>query len=217
MRAKLTLLASVRLLALLGAGAMAGDGDGILAAIDQGREAFQAGKDQEAIAKLQKAIGLIQARAIQALGKFLPARDAAQWDAGEVESQAGNWGSGETAFQWSQVTRSYTKKGVDDGPQVSVMISNSPGMIEAQGAILQMLKDPAMRAMITQAQEGQKVEVVEDGAWLGMITTSEHTCTLLAMHGKVMVQVEVRPGGDDKLAKEFWGALDRAGLAAATK
>jgi hypothetical protein len=209
-------VAALGLLLLTGvalAGDEAPDAD-VLTAIDKGRAAFQAGNAQEAIAELTKAVGLIQAKATQGLVRFLPSRDAAQWELGEPDVQSGSWGSGGSSFQWSQAQRTYTKKG-DDGLTVSVMISNSPQLIEAQRGMLTMLKDPAMRKML-EAQPGQKVDVLDDGGWVGMITTQQDDCTLLAMHTKILVEVRVSRG-DEKIAKEFWGAIDRKGLASAVK
>ena len=216
MRAKLVLVSLPLLLALVVAGDPPPEGEAaILESIDKGRDAFKAGKHQDAIESLQKAIGLIQAIASKGLAAFLPTRDAEQWETGEVETQNGNWGSGESSFQWTQVSRRYTKKGEDDGPEVNVMISNSPQLIEAQRGMVQMLKDPAMRAMMAQSQEG-KLYFIEEGGWLGMITTQKDDCSAQIFHTKVMVQIEVT-NGDDKLAKEFWAAIDKDGLAGASK
>jgi hypothetical protein len=187
----------------------------VLAAIDKGREAFKAGKPQEAIENLQKAIGLIQAKGMRSLATFLPARDEKEWELGEVDTQQGNWGSGEQSFQWTQATRRYVKKNAEDGPEISVMITNSPQMIEPQRAMLQMMRDPAMRAAMNQGKDAQKVDMIEEGEWLGMITTEQDRTTALVLHKKAMVQIEVHRGGD-KIAREFWAAIDRNGLAAAT-
>ncbi len=214
MRFRLALLALPLLLVLALAGDPPADGEAVLAAIDKGREAFKAGRDQEAIEQLQKAIGLIQAKAIKGLSAFLPARDEKEWDLGEIDTQTGNWGSGEQSFQWSQVQRSYTKKGAEEGTEVCVMISNSPQLIEAQRGMVVMLKDPAMRAMMAQGE--QKVDFIEEGDWLGMVTTENENCSALVFHTKIMVQIQVNRGDAD-LAKAFWKAMDRDGLAAATK
>jgi len=213
MRAKLVLLT----LPFIFLPVLAGDdGDeAVLAAIDKGREAVKAGKPQEAIELLQKAIGMIQAKAAKGLATFLPTRDEKVWEMGEVETQQGNWGSGDQSFQWSQVQRRYTKKGQEDGPEVSVMISNSPQFIQMHQATLQMLKDPMMRAAVNQGNEDSKIDVIEEGEWLGMVTTEKERCTIIASHKKVMVQIEAERG-DEKLAKEFWTAIDRDGLAKAT-
>lgn len=218
MRAKLALVALPFLLALVVAGdPPAAEGDAaIVATIEKGRDAFKAGKHQEAIENLQKAIGLIQAIASKGLAVFLPARDAEQWEMAEVDTQNGNWGSGESSFQWTQVSRRYTKKGEEGGPEVNVMISNSPMLIEAQRGMVQMLKDPAMRAMMAQNQDGQKLDFVEEGGWLGMITTEKESCNAQIFHTKVMVQIESNTG-DEKLVKEFWAAIDKDGLAGASK
>ena len=213
MRTKLTLLALPLLFALALAGDPAVD-EAILASIDKGREAAKAGKDQEAIESLQKAIGLIQKKGMKNLATFLPARDEKTWDMGEVDTQTGNWGSGEQSFQWSQVSRRYTKKGDESGADVNVMISNSPQLIEAQRGMVQMLKDPAMRAMMQQGE--QKIEFIEEGGWLGMITAEGDGCNAMIFHTKIMVQIQVSQGNAD-LAKEFWKAVDKDGLAAAQK
>jgi len=66
-------------------------------------------------------------------------------------------------------------------------------------------------------EAGQKIDVIEEGEWIGMITTEAEGDTDLQMfHKKVMVQISVSPN-DEKLAREFWAAVDRAGLAAAVK
>jgi hypothetical protein len=214
------IVTTLGLLALLLGSAVAGDTPddrAVLAAIDQGRAAFAAGKTQEAVAHLNKAITLIQERTAGGLAGFLPARDASAWELGEVDTQSGQWGSGGAQWQWSQAQRRYVKKG-DDGPEVNVMISNSPQLVEAQRGMLEALKSPAMREIMKKSQEasGQKLEFIEDGGWIGMLTTQESDSTLLALHTKVLVEVRVNRA-DDALVREFWQAIDRAGLAAAAK
>lgn len=209
MRPRLSLFALPLLFALALAGDPAPE-EAILDAIDKAREAVKTGKDQEAITQLQKAIGLIQAKAMKGLSAFLPTRDEKEWEMGEIDTQTGNWGSGEQSFQWSQVSRHYKKKGADDGPEVNVMISNSPQLIEAQRGMVQMLKDPAMRTMMQQG--GQKIDFIEEGGWLGMVTQQDSNCSASIFHTNLMVQIEVT-NGDAKLAKEFWAAMDKDGLA----
>jgi len=194
-----------------------GDDAAVLAAIDKGRAAFVAGKHQEAVDLLQKAIGLIQEKALAGLASFLPGRDPAQWEMGEVDSVSGSWGAGKNAFQWTQVTRTYDRKGSEDGLSVTVMISNSPQLVEAQRGMIEMLKNPAMRAMMTQGQEGQKIDLVEEGDWVGMLTTeAEGDASLQMFHKKITVQITVSPNDAD-VAKEFWKAIDRTKLAEAAK
>jgi hypothetical protein len=207
-------------LALLLSSARAGDPPSdkqVLGAIDEGRAAFVAGNAQEAVAKLNQAITWIQERTAGGLAGFLPTRDAGTWELGEVDTQSGQWGSGAAQWQWSQAQRRYVRKG-DDGPEVNVMISNSPQLVEAQRGMLEALKSPAMREIMKKSQEasGQKLEFIEDGGWIGMLTTQESDSTLLALHSKVLVEVRVNRA-DDALVKEFWRAIDRAGLAAAAK
>lgn len=216
MRIVLALLALLPLLRTAAAGDPPSE-QAVLAAIDQGRAAFAAGSSQEAITQLQRAIGMIQERSAGGLAGFLPKRDAEQWELSPVDTQQGQWGAGTTQWQWSQAQRRYVKKGAEDGPEVEVMISNSPQLVEAQRGMLEALKSPAMREMLkSQGGEGQKIDFLDEGGWIGMITTEGEQCTVLALHSKVMVQIQVQRG-DAKLAREFWGAMDHAGLAAATK
>jgi hypothetical protein len=214
------ILATLGLLALPLGAARAGEppsDQAVLAAIDQGRQAFTAGNSQEAIARLQKAITLIQERSAGGLAGFLPKRDAAAWDMGEIDTQSGQWGAGAAQWQWSQAQRRYTQKGADDGPQVEVLLSNSPQLVEAQRGMLEALRSPAMREVLKQqAGDGQKMDFIDEDGWLGMLTFETESCTLMALHSRVMVQISVNRGAD-KLAREFWAAIDRAGLAAAAK
>jgi hypothetical protein len=214
MRAKLVFLALPLLLSPLLAGD-AEDDAAVLDAIDKARDAYKGGKPHDAIDLLQKAIGLIQAKSMRNLATFLPTRDEKEWEMGDIDTQNGNWGSGDQVFHWTQVDRHYKKKGSDEGPEVTVTISNSPQIIEATRAMLQTFKDPAMRAMMNQANPDQKVDVIEDGEWFGMLTKEKERCSATILHEKVMVQIESTTG-DDKLVKDFWAAIDNKGLAAAT-
>lgn len=217
MRAKLMLLALPFLFALVFAGdppAPAGEAE-VLENIDKGREAFKAGKSHEAIDHLQKAISLIQKASMANLATFLPTRDEKVWEMGEIESTGGNWGTGEGSFQWTQVSRRYTKKGVEDGPEVTVQISNWPQMIEAQRAAFEPLRDPATRAMMAKLQPDVKLDFIDKDGWIGTITTQKEDCAACVTHTKVIVTINANKG-DDKLVKEFWDAMDSKALGEAT-
>jgi len=183
----------------------------ILAAIDKGRAAVAAGKAQDAVAHLHEAIRLIQETAIKGLAAFLPKRDK-PWTMGEIDTSTGTWGTGKDAFQWAHTSRAYEL----EEQHVTVTISTSPQLIEAQRAGLEMLRNPQMRAML-QSDENRELEVVEADGWLGMVTTDAGGgSSVLAMHKKVMVSIDLAQG-DAALAKEFWEAIDRKGLGEAVK
>jgi len=69
-----------------------------------------------------------------------------------------------------------------------------------------------MRAMMAQNQDGQKLDFIEEGDWLGDDHDQKDSCSAQVFHTKVMVQIDVN-NGDDKLAKEFWAAIDKTASA----
>ncbi|MHC4974643.1 MAG: hypothetical protein ACYTG3_20200 [Planctomycetota bacterium] len=100
--------------------------------IQEGLEAYKAGKNQEAILKLQKAIGLIQQSAAKGLEAFLPAAPDG-WKADPAKSKSGNWGAGEAAVTWTQASCRYIRE--SDNLKVEVTISDSPQIIQGQKAL----------------------------------------------------------------------------------
>ncbi|MGQ0613245.1 MAG: hypothetical protein ACT4PV_05850 [Planctomycetaceae bacterium] len=181
----------------------------LLAQVDKARAAIVAGKQQDAVPYLQEAIRFIQEAALKGITAFLPKRDK-PWVMGEIESNTGTWGSGKEAYQWSQTSRTYER----DEQRVVVTISTSPQLIEAQRAGLEMFRNPQMRAMLQQDEE-RTVEFIDADGWFGMLTTErEGGSSMIVLHKKVMVNLELATGSAT-LAREFWESIDRRGLAAA--
>jgi len=119
MRAKLTLVALPFLLALVVAGdPPAAEGDAaIVATIEKGRDAFKAGKHQEAIEKPPEGDRAHPGDRVQGARRVPPrARRGAVGD-GRGRHPERQLGSGESSFQWTQVSRRYTKKGEENGPR----------------------------------------------------------------------------------------------------
>lgn len=208
------------LIAVLGLGALliaAEDKDPkaeALALIDKARAEVVAGDGQEAIDYLQKAIAAIQSSMEGGFVAFLP-KPGEGWTAKEPTSSSGNWGAGANAVQFTTVERSYTRD--KDELRVNVQITNAPQIVQAQGQALAMLKNPQMRAMLTQ-DPNRKVEILDEDGWMGIWTAEKDSgVELVAIQGSVLVTLRVR-ADDLPLAKQFWQGLDRKGLAdAATR
>ncbi|MHC4471810.1 MAG: hypothetical protein ACYTDY_14515 [Planctomycetota bacterium] len=181
----------------------------ILGHIDKGRAAFAAGKAQEAVDHLQKAIGLIQKTVEKGFAAFLPEAFEG-WSRGKPDSASGIWGSGDESFQWTQASCTYRRE--SDGLGVEITISSSPQLIQPQRVALEMYKSPQMRKML-EMDPNKTYDFIEEGGWSGWIMTDKTGgTTLMALGDKLMVAINIRKAMHD-LAKKFWGAIDTAGLA----
>ena len=184
---------------------------GVEALIQEGLAAYKAGQHQVAIQRLQKAIGIIQKSAEKGLASFLP-EPAEGWKADPAKSQSGNWGAGEGAIQWTQVSRRYKRE--SDGLKVEVTISDSPQIIQGQLQALKLYENPQMLQMMNQDPD-RKVTLVDADGWKGWNTLEKgKRAQTMAICKSVMVMIEVR-GDDEKVREAFWSGVDRKGLAAA--
>ena len=182
-----------------------------LALIDKARAEVVAGDGQEAIDYLQKAIAAIQKTMEGGFVAFLP-KPGEGWTAKEPESSSGNWGAGANAVQFTTVERTYIRDA--DKLKMHVQITNAPQIVQAQGQALAMLKNPQMRAMLTQ-DPNTTVEFVDEDGWVGMWRAEKgSSLELIAVQGSVLVTMRAR-SEDLAMAKQFWQAFDRKGLAAA--
>lgn len=179
--------------------------------IQQGLEAYRAGQPQVAIQRLQKAIGLIQRSAEKGLASFLP-EPAEGWKAEAPKSSSGNWGTGESAVQWTQASRRYKRE--SDGLRVEVTISDSPQIIQGHLQALKAYQNPQMLQMMNQDPK-RKIELLDADGWKGWrITEKGQGAQTMAVFRSVMVMIEVQ-GEDAKARDAFWEAVDRKGIAAA--
>ncbi|MHC4135843.1 MAG: hypothetical protein ACYTDU_04535 [Planctomycetota bacterium] len=180
------------------------------ALIQEGLKAYQAGQHREAIQRLQKAIGIIQQSAEKGLVSFLPA-PAEGWKAEAPKSSSGNWGAGESAIQWTQVSRRYKRE--SDGLKVEVTISDSPQIIQGQLQALKAYENPQMLQMLNQ-DPNRRIALVDADGWKGWkITEKGQRAQTMAIHQSVMVMIDVR-SDDEKVRDAFWGGVDRKGIAA---
>jgi len=185
----------------------------ILSAIDKGREAYRAGKAQESIRHLQKAIKLIQQTAVRGLASFLP--DLGEgWTADEPNTTSGSWNANGTDMQWTQVTRSYQHE--ERGLTLDVTITNWPQMIQGVRAMVQMFKNPQMRAAMD-GDKKKKHELVEGDGWTGLLITEGTRRTSFQTYNEdVMVTMEIGTG-DAALVRSVWQGMDRRGLGESTR
>jgi hypothetical protein len=181
------------------------------ALVQEGLKAYKAGKHQEAIQQLQKAIGVIQESAAKGLISFLP-EPPEGWEADPATSKSGNWGAGESAIQWTQASRRYRRE--SDKLKVEVTISDSPQIIQGQMQALKLYENPQMLQMMNQ-DPNKKVELINADGWKGWKTTTKgkrSRTQTMAIYQSVMVMIEVR--GEDEQAREaFWSGVDRKGIA----
>ncbi len=185
----------------------------ILSAIDKARDAFRAGKAQEAVRELQKAIKLIQQTAMRGLASFLP--DLGEgWTADEPNTTSGSWNVNGTDMQWTQVTRTYRHEERNLG--LDIMITTSPQMMQGTQAMLQMFKNPQMRAAFENDKK-KKHELVEGDGWSGiLITEGRRRTSFQTCCEGVLLTMEVATG-DAALVRQVWQAMDRRGLAESTR
>jgi hypothetical protein len=181
--------------------------------IQAGWASYKAGRPQDAIQHLQQAIGLIQKQSQKDLTTFLP-KPGKGWKADEPDVDSGNWGSGGQSFQFNVITQTYTREA--DGREVEVVLTNSPQMVMGQKQAAEVFKNPQMRAML-QKDPNQKYELIEEGKWFGLLHVEKgESARIIAFIGKLMVTIST-DADDEKLVREFWASLDRAGLEAASK
>ena len=174
--------------------------------------AYKAGKYSDSIASLQKALAMLRELAGADYASFLP-KAGEGWKAGEPDVSSGTWGAGKDSFQIMTVSQSYRRE--KDGREVDLTITNSPQLTSGPRQFVEMLKQPGMAAMLAQSDPGKTIKTFEDGAWAGLVQIEKaKSVQLMAMTKSLMVTVAVN-ADDEKLATEFWQAINRKGLAEA--
>ncbi|GJM45623.1 MAG: hypothetical protein DHS20C21_24650 [Gemmatimonadota bacterium] len=168
--------------------------------------AHKAGKSMEAIQHLQAAIDAIQQVGTKSLTSFLPPVPE-DWNATEPKTINGNWGSGAQAFQWSQVTRTYTTK---DGMRVSVTFSNSPQLIASQRQMAATFGNEQMVKMMNM-DPNKEIKVFKKEGWNGWTIVEKNKASGVAFGDKIMVSVDLNRGTEEVFSK-FWKQVDFDGL-----
>jgi len=130
--------------------------------IAAGLKAFQAGKTQDSIAHLQKAISLMQDVLGGDLARYLP-KAPKGWEAGEIKKQS-YAGTGTATATITQITRVYVRTA--DKVKVRISLTNSPQLIQGQKAALKAFRNPQMLRIINQDPKKQAKLIDRDG-WAG--------------------------------------------------
>ncbi len=171
-------------------------------------EAYKAGKAQEAIAFLQKAINKIQSESSKDLVTFLPPVPEG-FTADEPRTSSGNWGAGGQSVQVSTVERTYWKK--DAGLRITVTFTNSPQLIMPQRQMLKMFENEQMMRMMNMDPNKEVKPVKKDG-WNGWTQVDKgKAASGIAISDALMVNVQVNKDRKDVLQK-FWDRVDFKGL-----
>jgi hypothetical protein len=180
------------------------------ALVRKAMEAYRAGRKHDAVDLLTKAANLIQKEGERGLVAFLPAAPEG-WRREEVQSSSGTWGSGESAFQWTQVDVEYVRGEEEEQVRVKVSISSSPVVVQAQKPMVDMLRNEQYLAMVNQDPD-RKMKVFTKDGWNGFtVVEKEGSASLTALTEKLVCNIEA-PSGDARLLGQFIGLLDWRGL-----
>lgn len=180
------------------------------AEVAAGLKAFKAGKVQDAIAHLQKAISVMQGLLAGDLSSHFPkAPDG--WEAGEVKTQAlAATGAGSTSF--TQARRRYVRK--KDKLRVEITLTDSPQLLKAQQAAGKAFDNPAVLQMINQDPNRQVRRIRRDGwtGWSMINKPRKAEAYVFTQHCLLVIDV---PKADADVLDTFLKAMDLKGLAKA--
>lgn len=171
--------------------------------------AYKAGRNAEAVEKLQQAISLIQKEMGEDMASFIP--DAPQgWKADDVRSSSGSLGGdGGQGQQWVRLSRAYTR--TSDDLKVRLTISNSPQLVGTQRAATAMFSNPQYVAML-QSNPDMTIEAIDRDGWNGWMVVDKSNAQLMAFCGSTMITVEA-PKADKSAIETIFGAVDLKNLA----
>jgi hypothetical protein len=179
--------------------------------VNQALAEYKAGNTGDAVAHLQEAITLMQKSLSKGLAAVFPEAPAG-WEAGKVESNAMSFGSADGSQAWTQVSRTYTKTGVD--LNVKIEITNTPQLIEAAKATAEAFKNPQMLAALNQ-NGNTKVEVVGKDGWFGWQTINKGSSAELVAYNKDCL-LTVHVNKDDAAAMStFWNSMNLRAISGA--
>jgi hypothetical protein len=179
--------------------------------IQEGLAAYKAGRHEEAIERLQRAIRIIQEAAAKGLASFLPPV-AEGWTAGEPRLESGTWGAGKEALQWTQVSRRYQR--ASDGLKVEVAVSNAPMLVQGQLQALTHYQDPQRLRMFNRHPD-RKITLLDQDGWKGwtLVEKGKRVQTFAIRESTLATLTVDRD--DEKVRDTFWSGLDLKGIAAA--
>ena len=173
--------------------------------------AYKAGKADDAITALQKAITLIQKQAIKGLESFLP-KVSDNWTPGKIESNSGSWQDPRGGnWQWTSAQREYTQGSDDDTTTVEVALNSSPMVTSAMQSMIQSYRQN--REIINMmAQAGTKITILETNGWQGYrMVQQDGEAMALLVKGRLMLSIKVdKP--DTAALDTFYNAIDLKAL-----
>lgn len=181
--------------------------------IQRALDAYKGGKTQQAVDLLQEAISTIQKTRQKGLAGFLP-QTLAGWTVGKADVQTVAMSANDDASSMTTVSQSFTR--VQDKLDVEVTLTDSKLLAEAQKAMAESYKDPALLQAL--AADGKtKIELIKVPNWTGWIKTEKGGKTeLIAFSGSIMLTLNAEKA-DAEAVKTVWNAIDLKGLAAAAQ
>ena len=189
------------------------------AKIESALKAYRSGQTGEAMSSLQEAIAMIQKSTEKGLAAFFP-KAPEGWDASKLDSQSlSTGGSDNGGGSWTTLSQNFTRK--KDPLKVTVTLTNSPQLIQAQKGMLAAFKNPEMLKALN-ADPNHQVKLIEQSGWVGLRQITKGKGQDDKGKGEIAVYSDscvltLQVDSDDQAVLDtFWKSIDLKGLAAAS-
>jgi hypothetical protein len=185
--------------------------------INKGLKAYKDGKTEEAIASLQAAIAAMQKSQEKGMATIFPAAPDG-WEAGKIDSGSMSGASGgESTVSWTNISRRYTNKAKED-LTVTIALTNSDKMVEAQKGIVEAYKNPQVLAAMN-ASGKIAIKPIDKSGWAGFSVVNKESggdATLMVFKAGYCLHIAVNKGDADTL-ELFWKAVNLDAVAKDSK
>ena len=185
----------------------------VSAMIEKGREAIGKEEYQRAIDILQAVISELQKRMSKSLEVLFP-KAPEGWTAAEIQAGAFTAVTSGAAHSQTTLSRAYTR--TKDEQKITVTLSNMPQQVRGMKRMMEMYKNPRMRAMMN-VDPNRSVTVEDASGWTVLVQSEKGDkpgANLTAICDAMMLAINA-PGGDAALARSFLKNFDLKGMAAA--
>jgi hypothetical protein len=183
----------------------------VQAVVSKALDAYKEGRTQEAISQLQQAIAIMQQSQQTGMASFFP-KPPDGFEAGQVDSQSATFGSGKQAGSYTHVSRVYTRK--SDDLTVTVSLTDSPELIQAQKMVAEQFKNPSAVAAMNQNPD-VVIKTLQGDGWFGWMTVNKKSdAQVTAFCNGCVLSINVNKP-DQQVVEIFWQGINLKGLAAA--
>ena len=115
--------------------------------------------------------------------------------------------------QWTQVSRYYTRK--KDRQKVTILLSNSPSIVNIQKTIWQSYQNPMILAMLNKDPNVQVSIVKDREGWSGYTTVEKGKSAKAVLFITGCLLTVETPGDGMALVEQFLGLMDLKAMAKA--